>query len=222
METSKLPTWMVLKKAAEELTKKGKTSFTRKELTMFAKKNIDPSRPETSLDFEVDLVTVNSNSKDRYKDPEKLFLFRISRGRYTLYDPDIHGPLEKYLEPHHYLPTRKLVLSQISEILENKGYKVQIILQHRKPLTPDIVADNGKKTAVWVIDPGTDQATQLKNLAYAIGSALLSSNGIYDEIIITGPSFIINKIPEKVKQMLRSLGIKLAILREERRYTLVF
>ena len=58
------PTWLVLKKAALELVKRGKTSFTRKELIEYARNHIDPTRSLTSLDFEIDLVTVNGNSKD--------------------------------------------------------------------------------------------------------------------------------------------------------------
>lgn len=216
----KKPNWMILKEAAERLYMEGRTSFTRKELTSYAKK-IDPSRPETSLDFEIDLVTVNSNSKDRYRDPEKLFLFRISRGRYTLYDPEVHGPLEKYLEPHRYFPTRKRVLRQIMEELKMKGYDVWENKQQRKPLAPDLIAEiDGKRIGIWVIDPGVDKSTQLKTLAYAIGSSLLDTS--FNQHIIALPQHLINKIPKPLKEFLNSHNVKLAYLREEKRYTIVF
>ncbi len=215
----KKPNWMILKEAAEELVRMGKTSFTRKELTKYAKK-LDPSRPETSLDFEIDLVTVNSNSKDRYRDPDKLFLFRIARGRYTLYDPETHGPLEKYLEQHRFIPTRKYVLSQVIEDLQTKGFEAHENRYHRKPLAPDIIAKmNGKKIGVWVIDPSIDPSTQMKALAYAIGSSLLNTE--YDEHIITVPSNLANKIKQSMlNKVIDKLNIKIAILKEKKQYVI--
>lgn len=215
----KKPNWMILKEAAEQLVKMGKKTFTRKELTKFAK-SLDPTRPETSLDFEIDLVTVNSNSKDRYRDPDKLFLFRIGRGRYTLYDPEIHGPLEKYLEEHRFIPTRKYVLSQIIQELRDLGYEAYENQYHRKPLAPDIIAKkDSKRIGVWVIDPAIDQSTQLKALAYALGSALLNKK--VDKHIITIPPNLVSKIPSELKEVLENLGVRIALLKEKKRYTIV-
>jgi hypothetical protein len=216
--TAKKPNWMILREAAERLVKMGKSTFTRKELVKHAK-TLDPSRPETSLDFEIDLVTINSNSKDRYRDPDKLFLFRVGRGKYTLYNPEIHGPLEKYLEEHRFIPTRKYVLSQVIEELKNRGYEAYENQQHRKPLAPDIIAKiNDERIGVWVIDPGVDQSTQLKVLAYAIGSALLNKK--FDKHIITLPQNLISRIPRNVYEFLRSNDVEIAILKEKKRYVI--
>lgn len=215
----KKPNWMILKEAAEKLAKSGKRTFTRKELTRFAKQ-IDPSRPITSLDFEIDLVTVNSNSKDRYRTPEKLFLFRVGRGRYTLYDPEVHGPIEKYMDNQWYFPTRRQVLRSVVEQLERQGYRVDVVKQVHKPLSPDLIAEkNGARIGIWIVDPGSDKSTQLKTLAYAVGSALLNA---YDEALITLPPELLSRIPAELKDLLRSRGIKLVPLREEKRYVIVF
>ncbi len=211
--------WEVLKEAAVKLVEMGKRTFTRKELTRFAKK-LDPSRPLTSLDFEIDLVTVNSNSKDRYRNPEKLFLFRVGRGRYTLYDPEIHGPIEKYLDQKTYSPTRREVIESLKEQLSREGFEVKEVKHLHKPLTPDLVAQvNGRVIGVWIIDPGSDRATQLKSLAYALGSALMSQ---YREAVIAVPAELIDKIPGKLRGFLEENNIRLRILREEKRYVIVF
>ncbi|ADI31723.1 DUF7669 domain-containing protein [Staphylothermus hellenicus] len=216
---SKKPNWMILKEAAEQLVKSGKKRFSRKELTKFAK-TLDPTRPETSLDFEIDLVTVNSNSKDRYRDPDKLFLFRIARGRYTLYDPEIHGPLEKYLEEYRFIPTRKHLLAQIIEELKKIGYEAYENQYHRKPLAPDIIAkENNERIGVWVIDPAIDKPTQLKALAYALGSAILNKK--FNSHIITMPIDLVSSIPPELKELLEKLKVKIVLLKEEKKYALI-
>ncbi len=211
----KKPNWMVLKEAAEKLVSMGKRTFTRKELTKYAKQ-LDPQRPITSLDFEIDLVTINSNSRDRYRNPEKLFLFRVGRGRYTLYDPEIHGPVEKYLDHEAYSPTRREVIESLKEQLERSGYRVEEVKHHHRPLTPDlIVKGDGRTIAVWIIDPGSDKSTQLKSLAYALGSALMNQ---YSESIIAMPADVINKIPARLRSILEKNNVRLRILVEEKRY----
>lgn len=210
---------MILKEAAEQLVKSGKKRFSRKELTKFAK-TLDPTRPETSLDFEIDLVTVNSNSKDRYRDPDKLFLFRIARGRYTLYDPEIHGPLEKYLEEHRFIPTRKYLLAQIIEELKKIGYEAYENQYNRKPLAPDIIAkENNERIGVWVIDPAIDKPTQLKALAYALGSAILNKK--FNRHIITMPIDLVSSIPPELKELLKKLRVEIVLLKEEKKYALI-
>jgi hypothetical protein len=216
---AKKPNWMLVKEAAMKLYSSGKRSFTRKELVRLARQ-LDPSRPATSLDFEVDLVTVNSNSKDRYRSPEKLFLFRMGRGRYTLYDPEIHGPIEKYIDYQWYSPTRREVLESLLEQLKSRGLEAHEVKHLHKPLSPDIIAYDGeRRLGVWIIDPGMDSATQLKALAYAIGSALLN---VFDESIIAAPGDLIGKIPEDLKRLLEERRIRLHVLQEEKRYVIVF
>ncbi len=211
----KKPNWMILKEAAKQLVESGKKTFTRKELTRYAQ-SLDPSRPVTSLDFEIDLVTVNSNSKDKYRSPEKLFLFRIGRGRYTLYDPEVHGPLEKYLEYRLDFPTRRQILESIMEQLRREGYEVKEVKHLHKPLLPDLVAvKDGLRIGVWIVDPSADKNTQLKILAYAIGSALLNN---YDRTIITLPRELLTRIPYRIREELMKHNIKLTMLKEEKRY----
>ncbi len=213
----KKPNWMILKEAAKQLFEEGRKTFTRKELTRYAQR-LDPTRPITSLDFEIDLVTVNSNSKDKYRSPEKLFLFRISRGRYTLYDPEVHGPLEKYLEYRLEFPTRRQILENIMEQLKREGYEVREVKHLHKPLLPDLVAlKNGLRIGIWIIDPGADKGTQLKILAYAIGSALLNN---YDEAVITVPREVMNRIPYRIREVLSKHNIRLTLLKEEKRYVI--
>ncbi len=213
------PTWLVLKKAAMEMVKRGKTTFTRKELIEFAKKYIDPERPISSLDFEIDLTTVNGSSKDKYRDPEKLFLFRVGRGRYTLYDPELHGPLERYLEPSPSMPSRKNVIKSISESLKNRGYSVQEAKKASKPLSPDLVATlNGEKIGVWIVDPAGDQRTQLRTLAFSIGAAIIERPK-YDWVMIIAPPDIMASIPPDLREILEKKGIRLALIEEERKYT---
>lgn len=216
------PTWLVLKKAALELVEKGKSSFTRKELIEYARNSIDPSRSLTSLDFEIDLVTVNGNSKDRYRDPEKLFLFRIGRGRYTLYDPEIHGPIEKYLEHKAMTVGRKRILKGVAEGLKSRGYDVEEVNKPGRPLSPDLIAHgNEEKIGVWVVEPVGDTRTQLKTLASSIGSALIERHK-YSWVMVVAPSDILATIPSDVRETLEKKGIRLVMLAEERRYTIKF
>ena len=214
----KEPTWLILKKAATELVELGRISFSRRELINYAKKHVDPEKPESSLDFEVDLVTVNGSSKDKYKDPEKLFLFRIGRGRYTLYDPELHGPLEKYLEISSGIPTRRYVLRNVADSLKSRGYSIHEVKPTGKAIVPDLIAtSDGEKIGVWVIDPSIDSSTQMKALAYAIGSSLLNTE--YDEHIITVPSNLVNKIKQSMlNKVIDKLNIKIAILKEKKQY----
>ncbi len=219
-EEYKEPTWMVLKKAAMKLMEQGKASFTRKELIMYAKKHVDPERSESSLDFEVDLVTVNGNSKDRYRDPEKLFLFRIGRGRYTLYDPEIHGPLEQYLEGGERPVSRRQVVEQVVASLREKGYGVEEKRYRRRPLAPDLVAYEGeRRIGVWIVDPAGDKYTQLKRLAYSIGAAMIERDR-YAWIMIIAPPDIVGRIPPRIRSCLEENGVRLVYIREERRYTI--
>jgi len=209
------PNWLILKEAAEELYRSGKTVFTRKELTRYARK-LDPSRSEASLDFEIDLVTVNSNSKDRYRDPEKLFLYRIDRGRYTLYNPEVHGPIDEYV--YRASPIRRDFIDEVVKELESHGYRVEV-KQPGKALAPDIIARiNGEKVSVWLIDPMQDPLNQMKNLAYVIGSIMLSRGSGKHVIILS--SSLLAKIPSSVKDLLKSMNVHLAVLKEEKKYTL--
>lgn len=215
----KMPNWVLLREAAHHLVKNGKTVFTRKELTRVARQ-IDNTRSEASLDFEIDLVTVNSNSKDRYRDPDKLFLYRLDRGKYTLYNPEIHGSIDEYI----YIKTlhvRKDFLTQIVSELENHGYKVVEIVQSPKPWNPNIIAlENDSRIGVWIVDPSQDPNTQLRTLAYVIGSSLLNRD--LDKHIIILPQLIANKIPNNVKEELIKLNIKLVALKEEKKYSILF
>ncbi len=213
------PTWLVLKKAAEQLVKQGRISFTRRELISYANKHIDPSRPESSLDFEVDLVTVNGSSKDRYRDPEKLFLFRIGRGKYTLYNPELHGPIEKYLSVTTGVPTRRYVLKNIADSLRERGYHVQEVTQPGRTTAPDLLAsDGGERVGVWVIDPAGDHRSQLRTLAYSIGSALIERPR-YNWVLIIAPPDILAHVPSDTRELLEKHGVRLAFIQEERRYT---
>ncbi|MCC5990621.1 MAG: hypothetical protein LM558_03845, partial [Thermosphaera sp.] len=135
---NKKPNWALLKEVAEELYRMGKITFTRKELASKAHEK-DPTRSEMSLDFEIDLVTVNSSSKDKYKDPDKLFLFRLDRGRYTLYNPEEHGELDKFTGIQRVSATRKQVLNEVLEELERLGYEATEN-KYAKALQPDIIA----------------------------------------------------------------------------------
>jgi len=215
----KEPTWLILKKAATELVELGRISFSRRELINYAKKHVDPEKPESSLDFEVDLVTVNGSSKDKYKDPEKLFLFRIGRGRYTLYDPELHGPLEKYLEISSGIPTRRYVLRNVADSLKSRGYSIHEVKPTGKAIVPDLIAtSDGEKIGVWVIDPASDQKTQLRTLAYSIGSAIITRPQ-YNWVMIIVPPDIVGVIPQGMRNVLEKNGIHIALIKEERRYT---
>nr|WP_237697110.1 hypothetical protein [Desulfurococcus amylolyticus] len=213
----KKPNWLLLKESAEELYRAGKIYFTRKELVDKAREK-DPSRSEMSLDFEIDLVTVNSSSKDRYKDPEKLFLYRVDRGRYTLYSPEEHGELEKYIGIKKVSPARKHLIEEVVSELEKMGYDASEN-RYAKPLQPDIVAEKGDEVVgVWVIDPGTPLSDQYKMLAYAIGSSLL--NREYSEYIVVVPGELLKRVTKDLIDTLDRFKIRFATVREERRYTL--
>ena len=209
------PNWLILKEAAQELVKMGKTVFTRKELTMYARK-LDPTRSEASLDFEIDLVTVNSNSKDKYRDPDKLFLYRIDRGRYTLYNPEIHGTIDSYIY-QKTPPIRREFINEIARELEARGYRIEV-KQSNKPLTPNIVArvDN-EKIGVWLVDPMQDPLTQLRTLAYIVGATIL--NRAFNKHIVILPQPLLSRIPLSVREVLNRMGVKLAVLKEEKRYS---
>lgn len=212
------PNWLILKEAAQQLVKMGKTVFTRKELTVYARK-LDPARSEASLDFEIDLVTVNSNSKDKYRDPDKLFLYRIDRGRYTLYNPEIHGSIDNYIY-QRMPPIRRDFINEVVRELESKGYKIEV-KQSSKPLTPNIIAryDN-EKIGIWLVDPMQDPLSQLKTLAYIVGSAILNKS--FAQHIIVLPQPLISRIPLSTREILSKMRIKLAVLKEEKRYTISF
>ncbi|WP_434731012.1 hypothetical protein WLZ34_05215 [Thermogladius sp. KZ2Tp1] len=214
----KKPNWMLIKEASLELVKSGKNFFTRRDIIGIAKQK-DPSRSDMSLDFEIDLVTVNSNSKDKYKDPEKLFLFRVDRGTYTLYDPEIHGPIEKYIELAKFSPARKQVIAQVIKDLEERGFEVSEN-KTSKPLLPDLTAwKDEKKIGVWIIDPSADRATQLKNLYLAIGSSMVDQS--YDGYFIVMPQDLADKLSDRIKGVLESFNTKIIILKEEKKYTLL-
>ncbi len=215
----KKPNWLLLKEAAEALYRSGKTTFTRKELVAEVLKR-DPSRSEMSLDFEIDLVTVNSGSRERYRDPEKLFLYRVERGTYTLYNPEEHGDLEKYIGPQRVLTiSRKELVEEIMEILEMQGYDVTVN-KTTKPLEPDIIAEKSEEelSGIWIIDPALPLSAQYRQLAYAIGSALLNKN--YKEHIVLVPGELYKRVPQEITEALKNLNVKFAIIREERKYTI--
>lgn len=215
----KKPNWLLLKEAAEALYRSGKTTFTRKELVAEVLKR-DPSRSEMSLDFEIDLVTVNSGSKERYRDPEKLFIYRVERGRYTLYNPEEHGDLEKYIGSQRVLTiSRKELLEEVTGIFEEQGHDVTVN-KTTKPLEPDIIAEKAEEEVcgIWVIDPALPLSAQYRQLAYAIGSSLLNKN--YKEHVILVPGELYKRIPQEIVESLRNLNVKFAIIREERKYTI--
>lgn len=213
------PNWLILREAAQYLVKNGKTVFTRKELTRAARQ-IDSTRSEASLDFEIDLVTVNSNSKDRYRDPDKLFLYRLDRGRYTLYNPEIHGSIDEYIYTKT-LHVRKEFLTQITSELESRGYKVIESTHSAKPWNPNIVAlENSSRVGIWIVDPSQDPNTQMRTLAYVIGSSIL--NRSLDKHIIILPQQVMNKIHTSIREELNKLHVKLVILREEKKYSISF
>ena len=214
----KKPNWLLIKEACLDLVKSGKNFFSRREIINVAKQK-DPSRSDMSLDFEIDLVTVNSNSKDKYRDPDKLFLFRIDRGSYTLYDPEIHGPIEKYIELARASPARKQVIAQVVKDLEDRGFEVSEN-KPSKPLQPDLTAwKDEKKIGVWIIDPSADRPTQLKNLYLSIGSSLVDQS--FDGYFIIIPQDLANKISDRVKSVLESFNTRIIVLREEKKYTLL-
>ncbi len=214
---NKKPNWALLKEVAEELYRMGKITFTRKELASKAHEK-DPSRSEMSLDFEIDLVTVNSSSKDKYKDPDKLFLFRLDRGRYTLYNPEEHGELDKYTGIQRVSATRKQVLNEVLEELERLGYEATEN-KYAKALQPDIVATmDDIKTGVWVIDPGVDVSSQYKSLAYAIGSSML--NRSFNEYLIVLPEDLYKRITQDIIESLKPYKVRFVPIKEERKYTL--
>jgi len=218
-EVGKKPNWVLLKEAAEALYRSGKVYFSRKELVAEVKKR-DPNRSEESLDFEIDLVTVNSNSKDKYRDPEKLFLYRIERGKYTLYNPEEHGELEKYIGTQRPITTRKRFLEEIVKLLEERGFDITPS-RSNKPLEPDMIAEKGeeeKSIGIWVIDPSAPLSTQYRYLAYIIGSCML--NREYPEYLVLVPGELYKRISQEVIDMLNKFNAKLAIVREERKYTI--
>lgn len=219
-ELGKKPNWVLLKEAAESLYRSGKVYFSRKELVTEVKRR-DPSRSEESLDFEIDLITVNSNSKDKYRDSEKLFLYRIDRGKYTLYNPEEHGELEKYIGAQRVIATRKKLVEEVIRILEEMSYDVSPN-KTNKPLEPDMIAEKSDKEeesiGVWIIDPSTPLSTQYRYLAYIIGSCML--NREYPEYIVLVPGELFKRIPQEVIDILNRFNTKLAIIREERRYTI--
>ncbi|MEM4542024.1 MAG: hypothetical protein QW123_00320 [Desulfurococcaceae archaeon] len=219
-EIGRKPNWVLLKEAAESLYRSGKIYFTRKELIEEAKKK-DPSRSDMSLDFEIDLVTVNSSSKDKYKDPDKLFLFRLERGKYTLYSPEEHGELEKYVGAQRVIAARRRLVEEVASTLENLGYDVSIN-RTAKPMEPDMIAEKGEdvKVGIWLIDPSAPLSTQYRYLAYIIGSCLLNRN--YTEYIILVPGELYKRIPHEIADVLARFNSKIAILKEERRYSIQF
>ena len=216
-ELEKKPNWVSLKEAAESLYRSGKIYFTRKELVAEVKKR-DLARSEDSLDFEIDLVTVNSSSKAKYRDPEKLFLYRIERGKYTLYNPEEHGELEKYIGTQRLIATRKKLIEEVVSTFENLGYDVRLN-KTNKPLEPDIIAEKEEETlGVWLIDPSAPLSTQHRHLAYIIGSCML--NREYPKYIILIPGDLYKRMPQEIIDALSQLNVKIATIREERRYTI--
>jgi hypothetical protein len=218
-DIEKKPNWLLLKEAAETLYRSGKTTFTRQDLTAEVLKR-DPSRSEMSLDFEIDLVTVNSGSRERYRDPEKLFLYRIERGKYTLYNPEEHGELEKYIGSQRLLTvSRKELIEEVLQVLEKQGYDVAIN-KTTKPIEPDIIAEKSEEevSGIWVIDPALPLSAQYRQLAYAIGSSLLNKN--YKEHIILIPGELYKRVPQEIVETLKSNSVRLAIIREERKYSI--
>ncbi|MEM4369859.1 MAG: hypothetical protein QXX15_03090, partial [Desulfurococcaceae archaeon] len=184
-------------------------------------KKKDPSRSDMSLDFEIDLVTVNSSSKDKYKDPDKLFLFRLERGKYTLYSPEEHGELEKYVGAQRVIAARRRLVEEVASTLENLSYDVSIN-RTAKPMEPDMIAEKGEdvKVGIWLIDPSAPLSTQYRYLAYIIGSCLLNRN--YTEYIILVPGELYKRIPHEIADVLARFNSKIAILKEERRYSIQF
>jgi hypothetical protein len=218
-DIEKKPNWLLLKEAAETLYRSGKTTFTRQDLIAEVLKR-DPSRSEMSLDFEIDLVTVNSGSRERYRDPEKLFLYRIERGKYTLYNPEEHGELEKYIGSQRLLTvSRKELIEEVLQVLEKQGYDVAIN-KTTKPIEPDIIAEKSEEevSGIWVIDPALPLSAQYRQLAYAIGSSLLNKN--YKEHIILIPGELYKRMPQEIVETLKSNNVRLAIIREERKYSI--
>jgi hypothetical protein len=218
-DLDKKPNWVLLKEAAESIYRSGKVYFTRKELISEVKKR-DPARSEESLEFEIDLVTVNSSSKDKYRDPEKLFLYRIERGKYTLYNPEEHGELEKYVGTQRLITTRKKLVEEVVKTLEEMGFDVTPS-RSNKPLEPDMIAEKGddeRSIGIWIIDPSSPLSTQYRYLAYIIGSCILNKN--YSEYIILVPGELYRRIQQEVIDVLNKFNAKLAIIKEERRYTI--
>jgi hypothetical protein len=218
-EIGKKPNWLLIREAAEALYRSGKVYFTRKDLIEEVKKK-DPSRSNESLEYEIDLVTVNSNSKDKYRDPEKLFLYRIERGKYTLYNPEEHGELEKYIGTQRLIATRKKLVEEVVKALESLGYDVSPS-KTSKPLEPDLIAEKGEDEetiGVWLIDPSSPLSTQYRYLAYIMGSCMLNRN--YSKYIVLVPGELYKRITQEITEVLQRFNVSLAIVREERRYTI--
>lgn len=212
------PNWLLLKEAVQELVESGKTVFNRKEIVDYAKKK-DPSRSEASLDYEIDLVTVNSSSKDKYRDPDKLFLYRIERGRYTLYNPETHGTIEEFILPKTSVLDKELV-EQIARSFVNEGFEVKIVKSSAKPFVSNmVIAKDGVKIGVWIIPPNIHTPDQLKLLAYAIGSSILDRT--CDRHIIVLNQALYGKIPIQIREKLRNVSVELKQLKEEKKYSIL-
>lgn len=212
------PNWLLLKEAVQELVESGKTVFNRKEIVDYAKKK-DPSRSEASLDYEIDLVTVNSSSKDKYRDPDKLFLYRIERGRYTLYNPETHGTIEEFILPKTSVLDKELV-EQIARSFVNEGFEVKIVKSSPKPFVSNmVIAKDGVKIGVWIIPPNIHTPDQLKLLAYAIGSSILDRT--CDRHIIVLNQALYGKIPIQIREKLRNVSVELKQLKEEKKYSIL-
>jgi len=204
------PTWLVLKKAAIELTRKGLKTFTRRELITYAKKYVDPDRPTSILDFEVDLVTVNGSSKE----------FRIGRGKYTVYNPEFHGPIDKYLEIMTKYPARRIVVKSIADELRARGYQVNEVKGVTRATAPDLIAKrDSERVGVWIIDPIGDQRAQMRTLAYSLGSAIVESKNYSWTLVLIPPS-LLTQLPSNIRSVLEKIRVKVAVIREERRYTI--
>jgi hypothetical protein len=104
--------------------------------------------------------------------------------------------------------------------LESLGYDVSPS-KTSKPLEPDLIAEKGEdeeSIGVWLIDPSSPLSTQYRYLAYIMGSCMLNRN--YSKYIVLVPGELYKRITQEITEVLQRFNVSLAIVREERRYTI--
>lgn len=83
------PNWVLLTECAESLTRRGITSFTRRQLVACVQEK-HPDRDRNSLSPMIQGMTINAPGGSPGGLGKKGF-FRLSRGLYEIYDPKKHG-----------------------------------------------------------------------------------------------------------------------------------
>lgn len=81
--------WQILREAALDLTRQGRTPFTRKELIEKVHEQ-DPDISGAGLNCMISKASVNSTARPYLGVKYKLF-YKVGKGLYELYDPEKHG-----------------------------------------------------------------------------------------------------------------------------------